>query len=36
MFFHVAGMKFPYKNMRYVHVAGGNTFYYKASRKRRA
>jgi spore germination cell wall hydrolase CwlJ-like protein len=34
MFFHVAGMKFPYKNMRYVHVAGGNTFYYKASRKR--
>ena len=36
MFFHVAGMKFPYKNMRYVHVAGGNTFYYKAQRKRRA
>jgi spore germination cell wall hydrolase CwlJ-like protein len=36
MFFHVAGMKFPYKNMRYVHVGGGNTFYYKASRKRRA
>lgn len=36
MFFHVAGMKFPYKNMRYVHVAGGNTFYYKAARKRRA
>ncbi|NJR13994.1 MAG: cell wall hydrolase [Phyllobacteriaceae bacterium] len=36
MFFHVAGMKFPYKNMRYVHVAGGNTFYYKAPRKRRA
>jgi spore germination cell wall hydrolase CwlJ-like protein len=35
MFFHVAGMKFPYKNMRYVHVAGGNTFYYKAERKRR-
>ncbi len=35
MFFHVAGMKFPYKNMRYVHVAGGNTFCYKASRKRR-
>jgi spore germination cell wall hydrolase CwlJ-like protein len=34
MFFHVAGMKFPYKNMRYVLVAGGNTFYYKASRKR--
>lgn len=36
MFFHVAGMKFSYKNMRYVHVAGGNTFYYKAQRKRRA
>lgn len=36
MFFHVAGMKFPYKNMRYVHVGGGNTFYYKASSKRRA
>ena len=34
MFFHVAGIKFPYKNMRYVHVAGGNTFYYKAQRKR--
>ena len=34
MFFHVAGMKFPYKNMRYVLVAGGNTFYYKANRKR--
>ena len=36
MFFHVAGMKFPYKNMHYVLVAGGNTFYYKAPRKRRA
>ena len=36
MFFHVAGMKFPYKNMRYVLVAGGNTFYYKAQRKRRS
>lgn len=36
MFFHVAGMKFPYKNMRYVLVAGGNTFYYKAGRARRA
>jgi hypothetical protein len=35
MFFHVAGMKFPYKNMRYVLVAGGNTFYYKSGRKRR-
>ncbi len=36
MFFHVAGIRFPYKNMRYVLVAGGNTFYYKAQRKRRA
>ena len=33
MFFHVAGMKFPYKNMRYVLVAGGNTFYYKSRRR---
>jgi spore germination cell wall hydrolase CwlJ-like protein len=36
LFFHTAGLRFPYKNMRYVHVAGGNTFYYKAQRKRRA
>jgi spore germination cell wall hydrolase CwlJ-like protein len=35
MFFHQAGLRFPYRNMRYVLVAGGNTFYYKASRKRR-
>jgi spore germination cell wall hydrolase CwlJ-like protein len=33
MFFHTAGLKFPYRNMRYVHVAGGNAFYYKASRR---
>jgi spore germination cell wall hydrolase CwlJ-like protein len=33
LFFHTAGMKFPYKNMRYVLVAGGNTFYYKARRR---
>jgi len=28
-FFHTAGYKFPYKNMRYVLVAGGNAFYDK-------
>ena len=33
MFFHTAGLKFPYKNMRYTTVAGGNAFYYKANRK---
>lgn len=33
MFFHTAGLKFPYKNMRYTTVAGGNAFYYKAGRK---
>ncbi len=33
LFFHTAGLKFPYKNMRYVLVAGGNTFYYKARRR---
>ena len=35
MFFHQAGLRFPYRNMRYVLVAGGNTFYYKASRRRK-
>ena len=35
-FFHTAGLKFPYKNMHYVHVAGGNAFYEKRSRARRA
>jgi spore germination cell wall hydrolase CwlJ-like protein len=34
-FFHTAGLKFPYKNMHYVHVAGGNAFYEKRSRSRR-
>ncbi|RXF68776.1 cell wall hydrolase [Hansschlegelia zhihuaiae] len=28
-FFHTAGYKFPYRNMRYVLVAGGNAFYDK-------
>lgn len=32
MFFHTAGLKFPYKNMHYVRVAGGNAFYEKRSR----
>lgn len=35
-FFHQAGLKFPYKNMHYVAVAGGNAFYEKRSRKARA
>ena len=29
MFFHTAGHRFPYRNMHYVHVAGGNAFYDK-------
>ena len=29
MFFHRAGLTFPYKNMHYVLVAGGNAFYEK-------
>ncbi|MGK6313225.1 cell wall hydrolase [Neorhizobium sp. DT-125] len=29
MFFHQAGLKFPYDNMHYVTVAGGNAFYEK-------
>lgn len=29
MFFHRAGLKFPYDNMHYVTVAGGNAFYEK-------
>ena len=29
MFFHTAGLKFPYRNMHYVLVAGGNSFYEK-------
>lgn len=31
MFFHTAGLTFPYKNMHYVLVAGGNAFYEKRS-----
>ena len=34
MYFHQAGLKFPYRNMKYVLVAGGNTFYYKSGRRR--
>lgn len=33
MFFHTAGLKFKYKNMHYVAVAGGNAFYEKRGRK---
>lgn len=33
MFFHQAGLKFSYSNMRYVLVAGGNAFYEKVSRR---
>jgi spore germination cell wall hydrolase CwlJ-like protein len=29
MYFHTAGHHFPYKNMHYVAVAGGNAFYEK-------
>jgi spore germination cell wall hydrolase CwlJ-like protein len=29
MFFHRAGLRFPYDNMHYVTVAGGNAFYEK-------
>lgn len=29
MFFHTAGISFPYHNMHYVLVAGGNAFYEK-------
>lgn len=32
MFFHTAGLKFPYRNMHYVLVAGGNAFYEKRRR----
>jgi spore germination cell wall hydrolase CwlJ-like protein len=32
MYFHTAGLKFPYKNMHYVAVAGGNAFYEKRGR----
>ncbi|RFC62139.1 cell wall hydrolase [Fulvimarina endophytica] len=29
MFFHTAGYSFPYKNMHYVAILGGNSFYEK-------
>jgi spore germination cell wall hydrolase CwlJ-like protein len=29
MFFHTSGLRFPYNNMHYVLVAGGNAFYEK-------
>ncbi len=32
VFFHTAGLKFPYNNMHYVLVAGGNSFYEKRNR----
>lgn len=35
MFFHMAGLKFPYKNMHYVLEAGGNAFYEKRQRSSR-
>ncbi|WP_269930911.1 cell wall hydrolase [Aminobacter sp. HY435] len=35
MFFHTAGLKFPYKNMHYTTVAGGNAFYEKRGRVRK-
>jgi spore germination cell wall hydrolase CwlJ-like protein len=31
MHFHLAGLRFPYTNMHYVLVAGGNAFYEKRS-----
>lgn len=33
MYFHTAGLKFPYNNMHYTIVAGGNAFYEKRGRK---
>lgn len=35
MFFHTAGLTFPYTNMHYTAVAGGNAFYEKRSFARR-
>lgn len=32
MYFHTAGLRFPYKNMHYTVVAGGNAFYEKRDR----
>ncbi len=34
-FFHTAGLNFPYNNMNYKAIAGGNAFYEKVSRRRR-
>lgn len=34
--FHMAGMRFSYKNMHYVTVAGGNAFYVKGERPERS
>lgn len=34
-FFHTAGYSFPYDNMHYVVVSGGNAFYKKVSRAER-
>lgn len=34
MFFHTAGYVFPYQNMHYVLVAGGNAFYEKTPTSR--
>ncbi|MCB8837446.1 cell wall hydrolase [Aurantimonas sp. VKM B-3413] len=33
MYFHTAGMHFPYRNMSYTVIAGGNAFYEKVSRR---
>ena len=33
MFFHTAGRRYPYGNMHYVAVAGGNAFYERRSRR---
>ena len=32
MFFHTDGLSFPYRNMHYVTIAGGNAFYEKRGR----
>lgn len=32
--FHMAGLRFPYGNMHYVHEAGGNEFYVRTARRR--
>jgi spore germination cell wall hydrolase CwlJ-like protein len=36
MFFHTAGLTFPYTNMHYLVVAGGNAFYEKLGRSEMA